>query len=221
MIPTVAAEFVTLYQIETKLKQMNPKFLPGHTAHQLLAPRPRHGWQPGQTPVTAKSAAVLVLLYPLQKIPHVLLTVRSSHLPTHAGQVSFPGGVLEASETIIAAALREAFEEVGISPETIRVVGSLTTLYVPASNFALHPVVGICESLPNLQPATTEVDRILHVPIAELASPQNLHLGARWRKTQTYEVPFFEVCSERVWGATSMVLAEVLTVLGLTPNNPW
>ena len=221
MIPTVAAEFGTLYQLETKLQQMNPKHLPSDTAHQLLAPRPRHGWQPGQTPTTARSAAVLVLLYPLQNTPHILLTVRSSHLPTHAGQVSFPGGVLEDSETHTDAALREAFEEVAIPRETIQVMGSLTTLYVPASNFALHPIVGICKSCPDLQPAKTEVDRAIQVPIAELADPQNLHVGMRWRVNQTYAVPFFEVCNERVWGATAMVLAEVLTVIGLAPNDPW
>ena len=221
MIPTVAVEFVTLYQIETKLKQMNPKFLPSYTAHQLLAPRPRHGWQPGQTPKTARSAAVLVLLYPLQNIPHILVTVRSSHLPTHAGQVSFPGGVLEHSETITDAALRVTFEEVAIPRETIQVMGSLTTLYVPASNSALHPVVGMCKSCPDLQPAKTEVDRAIQVPIAELADPQNLHVGMRWRINQTYAVPFFEVCNERVWGATAMVLAEVLAVIGLAPNDPW
>ena len=221
MIPTVAAEFGTLYQIETKLRQMNPKHLPSDTAHQLLAPRPRHGWQPGQTPTAARSAAVLVLLYPLQRTPHILLTVRSSHLTTHAGQVSFPGGVLEHSETITDAALREAFEEVGISQKTIRVMGPLTTLYVPASNFALHPIIGICKSRPDLQPAKNEVDRVLQVPIGELANPQNLHVGVRWRANKTYAVPFFEVCNERVWGATAMVLAEVLTVLGLPPNDPW
>ncbi len=221
MIPTEAVELVTLYQIETKLKQIDPKLLPSYTAHQLLAPRPRRGWQPGQTPTTARSAAVLVLLYPLQNTPHILLTVRSSHLPTHAGQVSFPGGVLENSETITDAALREAFEEVAVPPETIQVMGALTTLYVPASNFALHPVVGMCKSCPDLQPAKTEVDRAIQVPIAELADPQHLHVGVRWQDKQTYAVPFFEVCNERVWGATAMVLAEVLTVIGLAPNDPW
>ena len=217
----MAAVFPTLYQIETRLQDACQAPLPGPEAHHLLAPRPRRGWQPGEVPSDAKTAAVLALLYPLDDTPHILLTVRAGQLPTHAGQVSFPGGVLEGSEAIADAALRETFEEVGVEPAAVRIVGALSPLYIPASAFALHPVVGISETSPDLRPAEAEVARAIEVPLAELADPANLHLGSQWRQDRAYDVPFFEVRNERVWGATSMILSELLAVLGLGPRNPW
>jgi len=217
----VAAKFPTLYQIETRVQTACRTSLPGSEAHQLLAPRPRRGWQPGEVPSDAKTAAVLALFYPLNQTPHLLLTVRARQLPTHAGQVSLPGGALEGSEEITDAALRETFEEVGVDPAAVRIVGALSPLYIPATAFALHPVVGIGETSPQLRPAAAEVERAIEVPLTELADPKNLHLGTRWRGGHAYDVPYFEVRNERVWGATSMILAELLTVLGLGPRNPW
>lgn len=217
----MAAKFPTLYQIETRVQTACRTSLPGSEAHQLLAPRPRRGWQPGEVPSDAKTAAVLALFYPLNQTPHLLLTVRARQLPTHAGQVSLPGGVIEGSEEITDAALREAFEEVGVEPAEVRIVGALSPLYIPATAFALHPVVGISDTSPELSPAAAEVERAIEVPLRELADPENLRLGTRQRQGHAYDVPYFEVRNERVWGATSMILAELLTVLGLGPRNPW
>ena len=217
----MAAKFPTLYQIETRVQTACRTSLPGSEAHQLLAPRPRRGWQPGEVPSDAKTAAVLALFYPLNQTPHLLLTVRARQLPTHAGQVSLPGGVIEGSEEITDAALREAFEEVGVEPAEVRIVGALSPLYIPATAFALHPVVGISDTSPALSPAAAEVERAIEVPLRELADPENLRLGTRQRQGHAYDVPYFEVRNERVWGATSMILAELLTVLGLGPRNPW
>lgn len=217
----MAAKFPTLYQIETRIQTACRTSLPGSEAHQLLAPRPRRGWQPGEVPSDAKTAAVLALFYPLNQTPHLLLTVRARQLPTHAGQVSLPGGVIEGSEEITDAALREAFEEVGVEPAEVRIVGALSPLYIPATAFALHPVVGISDTSPELRPAAAEVERAIEVPLTELADPKNLRLGIRRRQDHAYDVPYFEVRNERVWGATSMILAELLTVLGLGPRNPW
>ena len=217
----MAAKFPTLYQIETRVQTACRTSLPGSEAHQLLAPRPRRGWQPGEVPSDAKTAAVLALFYPLNQTPHLLLTVRARQLPTHAGQVSLPGGVIEGPEEITDAALREAFEEVGVEPAEVRIVGALSPLYIPATAFALHPVVGISDTSPELSPAAAEVERAIEVPLRELADPENLRLGTRQRQGHAYDVPYFEVRNERVWGATSMILAELLTVLGLGPRNPW
>ena len=213
----MASEYSTLYQIEARLQAAVSGPLPGPDAHRLLAPRPRRGWQPGEVPERARTAAALVLLYPLDDAPHILLTVRSGRLAQHAGQVSLPGGVLEEGEGMRDAALREASEEVGIDPETVRVLGILSTLYIPVSDFALHPVGGVSDSAPAIRAAASEVGRVLQVPLSELADPRSLRRGTRWRQDRNYDVPYFELRGERVWGATAMVLAELLAVLDAGP----
>ena len=206
-----------LYQIDALLRSAFRTPLPGADAHRLLAPQPR----PGVVPAHATPAAALVLLYPLDDAPHVLLTVRAGRLGKHAGQVSFPGGLIDAGESVREAALREAFEEVGLDPAAVRVAGALSPLYITVSNFAIHPVAGVAESTPRLRPSAAEVARLLPVPLAALADPANLRRGTRWRGDLPCDVPYFEVRNERVWGATAMVLAELLTMLDLAPRNPW
>ena len=210
-----------LYQIDALLRSAFRTPLPGADAHRLLAPQPRPGWRPGVVPAHATPAAALVLLYPLDDAPHVLLTVRAGRLGKHAGQVSFPGGLIDAGESVREAALREAFEEVGLDPAAVRVAGALSPLYITVSNFAIHPVAGVAESTPRLRPSAAEVARLLPAPLAALADPANLRRGTRWRGDLPCDVPYFEVRNERVWGATAMVLAELLTMLDLAPRNPW
>ena len=214
-------ESPTLYQIDVRLRSACKGPLPGGDAHQMLAPRPRPGWRPGEVPAHATPAAALVLLYPLDDEPHVLLTVRAARLGKHAGQVSFPGGLIDHGESIEAAALREAFEEVGLDPGAARILGPLSPLYITVSNYAIHPIVGIAPATPGLCPSAAEVARMMPVPVADLADPRNLRRGTRWRDALHCDVPYFEVRNERVWGATAMVLSELLAMLRLGPRNPW
>ena len=218
---TVPVESPKLYQIDALLRSAFRAPLPGGDAHRRLAPKPRPGWRPGVVPDHATPAAALVLLYPLDDAPHVLLTVRAGRLGKHAGQVSFPGGLIDVGESVRDAALREAFEEVGLDPAAVRVAGALSPLYITVSNFAIHPVAGVAASTPRLRPSAAEVARLLPAPLAALADPANLRRGTRWRDDLPCDVPYFEVRNERVWGATAMVLAELLTLLDLAPRNPW
>ena len=217
----MTVESSTLYQIEARLRPALAAPLPGADAHVLLAPRPRLNWTPDLVPDEAHPAAVLILLYPLYDTPHLLLTVRDGGLQKHAGQVSLPGGRLEPDETIVDAALREASEEVGLDRGAVSILGELSTLYIPVSGFALHPVIGVSATRQDLVAADGEVGRILEVPVSTLVDRDRLRPGTRWYRDRFYDVPYFELCEERVWGATAMVLAELLVVLGAPPRDVW
>ena len=149
------------------------------------------------------------------------LTVRAEALPQHGGQVSLPGGAVERAESVEQAALREASEEIGLDPTRVRILGALTPLHIPVSAFVLHPVAAVADTRPDFCAADREVARILEAPLEELADESRLRREKRWRDGQEYEIPYFDVCGERIWGATAMVLAELLYVIGRPPRDPW
>jgi 8-oxo-dGTP pyrophosphatase MutT (NUDIX family) len=190
--------------------------LPGLEAQLRLAPRPRVGWDPHHLPTGLRHAAALILLYPHRGEVHLPLTVRGGGLRTHTGQVALPGGAVDAGETIEAAAVREAVEEVGVDAAGVEIVGHLSPLHIPVSGFLLHPVVGVTSRRPDFQPSTVEVARLLEVPLAWLAAEASIHTERQQRQRHgtlvDVEVPFFDVDGEKVWGATAMVLAEFLSV---------
>ncbi len=171
-------------------------------------------------PDGCRHAAGLVLIYPIDGRSHLLLTQRRHDLTEHGGQVSLPGGELDADESSSEAALRETEEEVGISRAQVTLVGNLTALHIPVSRFILHPIVGHAEQRPVVTPSDDEVARVLEPSLASLASPGNWRRRQSERGDEPAEVPSFAVDDLEVWGATAMVLAELLTMLG-APVDPW
>lgn len=159
-----------------------------------------------------REAGVLALFFPEQNRPTLVLTVRRDHLPDHAGQISFPGGQREAGESLQQTALREAQEEINLAPEPVEVLGALTPLYIPPSNFCVHPFVGVMPHIPPLRPTDAEVGAILRVPLAHLLDPGTV-VHEEWTlHGNPVTVPFFDVEGHKVWGATAMMLAELLDV---------
>jgi 8-oxo-dGTP pyrophosphatase MutT (NUDIX family) len=203
--------------LERQLRRGLAPPLPGLAAQLRMAPRPRIGWDPESPPAGLRDAAALLLVYPVDRVPHVVLTVRGSRLRNHTGQVSLPGGSLDTNETVELAALREASEEVGVPPTSVRLLGRLTSLQIPVSGYMLYPVVGLVESRPTFKPAEWEVARILEVPVTTLHDPAVVKRQTRTREfggqSVEIEVPYFDVAGEQVWGATAMVLSEFLAAL--------
>ena len=191
--------------------------LPGAAGQLLLAPDPRPGWQPGRWPAGCRAAAALVLLYPVGGRAHLLLTVRRPDLVRHGGQVAFPGGAVERGETIERAALREAAEEVALDPALAAIAGRLSPLHVPVSRFVLHPVVALAERRPPLRADGREVSRLLEPSLDMLSQPGAVVVKTELRDAATFRVPAIEIDGERVWGATAMVLGELLSLLGRPP----
>jgi 8-oxo-dGTP pyrophosphatase MutT (NUDIX family) len=209
----------TLPGLEAKLRE-GLSALPGVEAQALFAPRPRRGWRPEQRLEGPRPAAALVLLYTRENRPHLVLTVRAGLLSRHGGQVSFPGGTIEPGEAIAGAALREAAEEIGIDPSDVRVVGALTPLHIPVSDFIVHPIVGVMDRTPVFCHAATEVARVLEVPFEDLLDPARVHETTRMRDEVVVDVPYFDIDGEQVWGATAMMLAELICVVGERPQVP-
>ena len=198
-----------LRQLESSLAQP----LPGATAQARLAPVPRRQWPLGFDEAQVRPAAGLLLVFPVDRRAHIVLTVRAEAL-RHGGQVSLPGGVIEPGETFAQAALREAHEEVGLPLHGVRVLGALTPLDIPVSGFRLHPVVAARATRPALVPADGEVAKILQVPVEALLDPSSLGSTERRRMGATVRVPAFHVAGAEIWGATAMVIAEFLALLG-------
>lgn len=185
---------------------------PGLVAQALMAPRPRPGWPPVEE-ISPRQGGVLILLYPHQGQLHLVLTRRTETLENHKGQISLPGGGRKGIETIERTALREAQEELGVSPAAVEVLGTLTALYIPPSDFCIIPVVGWTKTRPDWRPDPVEVAEVLEIPLRHLADPAIVHEETWQRGELTVQVPYYLVQEQMVWGATAMVLSEFLAVL--------
>jgi len=160
-------------------------------------------------PPDAKIGAVLVLLEDTDDGPSVVLTRRRRDLRSHPGQISFPGARASEGESAIAAALREATEEVGLDPSSVEVIGAGPTFFVPPSRFWVVPVLARWERPHPLDPNEWEVDEVIHVPIATLLDE------ARWRHVPLSDRGSswaWQLDDDLLWGATAIVMALLLEV---------
>lgn len=173
-----------------------------------MAPLPRPIRRPDNLQGKARVGAVLLLLYPKDEQLHLVLTRRRDDLNSHAGQISFPGGRQDDGEPLTQTALREAYEEVGIIPAQVQILGELTPIYIPPSDFEVHPFVGWHAAAPQFLPAEWEVAEILEVPLPHLFDPTNRRQEPRDFNGYTLQIPYFAIGEHKVWGATAIMLSE-------------
>jgi 8-oxo-dGTP pyrophosphatase MutT (NUDIX family) len=184
-----------------------------------LAPRPRSFYRPPEMTGSPHQGGVLFLLYPKSGQLTFSLTRRTENLGNHRGQISLPGGRQEPGETLAETALREAYEELGVHLDTTRLLGRLASLYIPPSDFEIHPFVAYCPSRLNLVPAPAEVAELIEVPLDQLLDPA-VYRNEEWIiRGVPVDVPYYALGGHQVWGATAMVLSEMehrlRVVLGL------
>jgi len=162
-----------------------------------------------------RKSAVLILFYPEGNRIKTVLIERAADQTVHSGQISFPGGKFEnKDQNLENTALREAAEEVGIDPEKVTILGSLTPLYIPPSNFDVFPFVGYSLSKPAFR-TNHEVESLIEVDIETLALPENCTSRTiKHLKAENVEVPCYYINKHIIWGATSMIISELLEVLG-------
>ena len=162
---------------------------------------------------TARVSAVLVAIVDTSEGPSVILTRRTDHMRNHPGQISFPGGRVEESESIHEAAVREAHEEIGLDPKGVNIIGELDPLTTFVSNSLIIPVVARVEGIPSFVMQETEVARVLLTPLHDLAR-EDTYRSEWWARPQgDINIHFFELDDETVWGATGRILRQLLDVV--------
>ena len=207
---------MTLEHLAARLRTRLARPLPGPAAHAEMAPLGRDPDLSVLDPEgkNGRLAATLILLYPGPDArPHFVLTERQPTLRAHSGQISFPGGRIEAGETAEETARREAYEEVGVDPRQLDVLGRLTPLYIPPSGFSVTPVVASLTERPPFVPREAEVAALLEVPVAALLDAGARRSSRRSVRGGAFDVPYFDLAGREVWGATAMMLAELAAVL--------
>lgn len=169
----------------------------------------------------SRQAAVLVPVLLEPEGARLVYTVRRDYLPDHAGQISFPGGSMDPDDgSLLETALREAEEEIDLSPDLVDVVGELEEMYIPPSNFRVSPFVGLLPPEAEMVLAPDEVEAIFTVSLEELMSPETFRKVPWRRDGRDYVVPAFVVEGpppRNIWGATAAITAALLVRLGWTP----
>jgi 8-oxo-dGTP pyrophosphatase MutT (NUDIX family) len=197
--------------------QFTPKILnvelPATMAHEKMTPTIRVDLLKKINPdtINAKKAAVMMLFYPKNNQTHLVLILRNSYNGVHSSQIAFPGGKPEIIDVDLKeTALRETYEEIGVLPDKIEVIRSFTEVYIPPSNYLVHPFLGISNQELQFIRQEEEVAGIIEFPLIDFLDDgiiQNKRLDTSY--ATNFEVPGFLVNEHFVWGATAMILSEL------------
>jgi 8-oxo-dGTP pyrophosphatase MutT (NUDIX family) len=201
------------------LELLLAKELPGTLAHAKMSPTGRIDTESYllSSSIDVRTSAVMIVLFPEDELLKMVLIKRPSYQGVHSGQISFPGGKSETTDPdYIYTALRETEEEVGIKPDKIRLLGSLSRIYIPPSNFLVYPFVGYCAQPPSFRLDQKEVEKVILPPVDLLLNNDIIKEGsfkAGGPNGWLINAPYFEVENERIWGATAAILSELKELL--------
>lgn len=201
---------------ESRIQSALKKPLPGEDAQHIMAPLSRlrlSNQNIDQQKV--RKAGVLALFEESQGATHFIVIRRTEYEGVHSGQISLPGGAREKQDdSFLATALRETHEEIGVEPSLIKVFGALSPLYIPPSNFLVYPFIGLAKEALSFEAEQKEVKTIHRLPVKELLQPET----QQWKEVRVsnglkMKVPALVFNELVIWGATSMILSELRSML--------
>ena len=170
-------------------------------------------------PDDARRAGVLALFYPKEQDWNLVFIERvsSNRMDRHSGQISFPGGKYEDGDgDLITTAIRETEEEIGVPTNDVKVLGELSQMYIPVSNFLVHPCVGFLEYTPIFVPEQAEVHDIIEVPFGRFLKPETAQVTKLKLSNNIVlnQVPYYDLYGKVLWGATAMIMSELIEAVG-------
>ncbi len=204
--------FTDLYQFADNLKQQLLGEKPGFMAHEMMIPKGRLLFpEKGNPP---RQSAVLLLFYKKNGIIYFPLIRRPVYDGMHSGQMALPGGKQEPADTsLIQTALRESAEEIGINPEQLFVLGTLSEIYIQVTHMMVLPVVAFVNEPPVFKTDPHEVDMLFEIPLIDVLKPETKKTEIWNLRGTATEVPFYLLNHQKVWGATAMILSELKELL--------
>ena len=202
--------------IHQKLAHKIIEPLPGDALHQKFAPFGRSlKYDPESGLSLPKKGAVMLLISPDESgNPSILFTLRKANLKNHGGQISFPGGRFNEDEVdAVDVAIRECFEETGINIAKNQIMGNLTPLYIMPSNFDVQPVVALIDHKPEHKIQVEEVEEVFFITLFDLINAELNTVNIELKEGLTLQSPAFIHQERVIWGATAMILNEMLALL--------
>jgi 8-oxo-dGTP pyrophosphatase MutT (NUDIX family) len=200
-----------------KLKSELGEPLPGEEAQYRMAPsyRPRLSKTEIEL-LRPRVSGVMLLLYEKNEDLNIVFTQRKQYDGVHSGQMSLPGGKKDEGDfDLVQTALRETKEEIGVEENVIEVLGALTELYIPPSNFLVHPVVGFSDEIISFNPDKKEVEKVVEIPVEFFLNRKSINLETEIKlfNGTSVKVPAYIYDDHIIWGATAIILSEFTYVL--------
>jgi 8-oxo-dGTP pyrophosphatase MutT (NUDIX family) len=186
--------------------------LPGKEAHSRMAGAHYIGWP--EPVASSRSSAVLILFYPTDDGIRFPLIQRPTYEGVHSGQIAFPGGKVDPTDQDLNdTALREAWEEIGVPPGDVKILGQLSEIYIKVSDMKVVPVIGTLAAPPSFIPDPREVERVFEIKLADISELSSIETGRIPIRGGYLTVPFYNYQGQKIWGATAMMISELLEII--------